>query len=99
MRLWEGGGGGGEQIEFVEEQQREGRGREKRKGGKEKRKGGKEKKRKKENSGKKKRKREKGKRKRKKCRAVSRPGRRRTRNYATIDRFPPTRVILRLRAV
>ena len=39
-----------------------------------------------------KRKRGKGKRKRKECRAVSRPGRRRTWNYATRGRFPPTSV-------
>ena len=46
----------------------------------------------KENREKKKRKRGKGKRKRKECHVVSRPGRRRTQNYTTRGRFPPTPV-------
>ena len=89
-----GGGGGGAASLSPWEQQGEGGGREKRKGGKEKRKGGKEKR----NGGKEK-KRKKENRKRKECRAVSRPGRRRTQNCATKGRFPPTLVILRLGAV
>ena len=88
----------GAPIQFVE-QQGEGGGREKRKGGKEKRKGGKEKKRKERKRRRKRRKRGKRKRKRKECRAVSRPKRQRTRNYATRGRFPHTLVILRLGAV
>ena len=94
----------GAPIQFVE-QQGEGGGREKRKGakekrkgGKEKRKGGKEKKRKEENRRRKMRKRGKRKRKNKKCRAVSRPRRQRTWNWATRGRFPLTLVILRLGA-
>ena len=81
------------------ERQGEGGGREKRKGGKERRKGGKEKKNKEEKRRRKGRKRGKRKRKRKECCAVSRPGRKRTQNYATKCRFPPTLIILRLGAV
>ena len=88
------------------EQQGEGGGREKRKGGKEKRKGGKERrnggkgrKMKEEKRRRKGRKRGKRKRKREECCAVSRPGRQRTRNCAIRGRFPPTLVILCLRAV
>ena len=75
------------------------RGKEKRKKGKERRKGGKEKKRKEEKRRRKRRKRGKRKRKRKECRTVSKLIRQRNRNYATRGRFPPTLVILRLRAM
>ena len=72
----------------------EGGGKGRRKGGKERRKERRKEKRKGEEKRKKKRK-----RKRKECCAMSRPGRQRTRNYATRGRFPPTLVILRLGAV
>ena len=74
----------------------------KEKGRKGKEKGRKEEKKKEENRRKmrkKKRKRGKGKKKRKECCAVSRLRRRRTQNYATRGRFPPSPVILRLRAM
>ena len=79
--------------------------KEKRKGGKEKEeerrrereemKGGRKEEKRRRNG----RKRGERKRKRKECCAVSRPGLQRTRNCATRGRFPPTLVILRLRAV
>ena len=81
---------GGKEKE--EERRRE---REERKGGREERKG----ERKEEKRRRKGRKRGKRKRKRKECCAVSRPGRRRTRNCATRGRFPLTLIILRLGAV
>ena len=89
---WEQQGGGGRENEKEEE----------RKGGKGKRKGGRERRkerRKEKRKGEEKRGKKKRKRKRKECCAVSRPGRQRTRNYATRGRFPPTLVILRLGAV
>ena len=66
--------------------------------GKDKRNGGKERKGKKmkENERRKMRKKEKEERERKECRAVSRPELRRTWNYTTRGRFPPTPIILRL---
>ena len=64
----------------------------------EEKKNGKEEEKKRKKGGRKKRKRGKGKRKCKEYHAVSRPRRRRTRNCATRARFPPTPIILHLRA-
>ena len=89
---WEQQGGGGREEEKEEERRRE---RKEREGGREERIG----ERKEEKRRGKGRKRGKRKRKRKECCLVSRPGRQRTWNYATRDRFPPTLVILRLGAV
>ena len=90
--LWEQQGGGGREEEKEDERRRE---REESEGGREDRIG----ERKEEKRRGKGRKRGKRNRKRKECCAVSRPGRQRTRNYATRGRFPPTLVILRLGAM